>query len=81
MSTIKDYMRPVIQMDLEGNFIKEYPSVKAAAKQFGGSQKTYSKLHYAVRYYTQTGSKKKNGEGYEYINKNNEAFGFTWKFK
>lgn len=59
--------RPVIQMDLQGNFIAEYPTAKAAAKQFGGRvsdrQKIYDKC--------QINRPKKN----------NIAFGFKWEFK
>lgn len=61
--------RPVLQLDAEGNLIKEHPSLSKAAKEFGGTKKALQRIHYAVR-------------GRKNINDNSDtAFGFRWKYK
>lgn len=61
--------RPVLQLDMDGNLIKEYLSMKQAAKQFGGSYKAIQRIHYAV------GGRKNVKEN------SDTAFGFRWKYK
>jgi hypothetical protein len=61
--------RPIQQMDIDGNLIKEFPSISKAAKYFGGTRKAIQALHYAV-------SGRKNVK-----NNSNKAFGFYWKYK
>jgi len=64
-----DNSRPVQQLDMGGKPIKEFPSISKAAKQFGGTYKVISALHYAL-------SGRKNVK-----NNSDKAFGFRWKYK
>ena len=64
--------RPVIQMDLEGNEIKEFDSVKSAVKQFGGAKKAYTNVWYACLLENRKDKIRK---------KTNVVFGYKWKFK
>lgn len=61
--------RPILQLDLEGNLIKEHPSISKAARQFGGSKKVIGRIHYAL------------GGRANVVNNSNEAYGFKWKYK
>lgn len=61
--------RPVLQLTLGGELVKEYPSLKQAAKQFGGPSKALQRLHYAVR-------------GRKNIKENSDtAYNFKWRYK
>lgn len=59
--------RPVLQFDLDGNFIKEFESIKSAAKQFGGKISDRSKIFDSIRINAPR--------------KNKIAHGFIWKYK
>jgi hypothetical protein len=73
--------RPVIQMDLDGNFIKEFESVTKAAKQFGELNKYRAGIYDAaglVKIKKHLTTKKKAGRP---KNIPSVAYGYRWKFK
>lgn len=75
--------RPIIQMDLEGNFIKEFPSVKAAGVALGNAQKYSSNIYYAcsiLKRYIPKVIRSTRSAKVKPV-KSNIAYGYRWKFK
>lgn len=64
-----DNSRPVQQLDMDGKLIKEFPSISKAAKQFGGTYRVISAIHYAA-----------SGRN-SVKNHSDQKFGFRWKYK
>lgn len=72
--------RPVQQLDLEGNLIREFESIKKAAKEFGGTKRVYDRIYYALCFYC-LGPKNIDKKGNKLLSKKNTAEGFIWKYK
>lgn len=69
----KDLSFPITQYDLQGNFIKDYPSIKEAARQTGLTDGWIGKCVKGGYYYHRT----KDGNPRKWINRNMYG-GFIW---
>lgn len=65
MSDIKPSV-PVFQYDLDGNFIKEYPSIRSAGKYFGGKESDWMSIRDCLRRRTKKAKKIAHGYRWDY---------------
>ena len=82
ITSIPNNSIPIIQMDLDGNFIAEFPNSRQAAKQFGGTNSKmaviYQKATYGRRLNPTSTVSSKRKQRLKY---KNEAYGYLWKIK
>lgn len=70
--------RAVIQMDIDGCFLKEFTSCKLASKLFGGTNHAKARIYNAC---SDQIRRPRNGGRKPNKKFKDEAYGYRWKFK
>jgi len=70
--------QPVIQMDINGNFIAEFESCRKAARQFGGTKTQITTIYQKALYGRRLAKYIPTKQVMKYPN---EAYGYLWKIK